>query len=587
MSSRNDAAYRKAVRLAREWVELHPEFREMPATISEFLGADYLNIDKYVRRRVRRELIKIFGKTVNPDRVANYTKVVFTGCIGWGKDFSGAIILLYIIHWVLCHHDPQETLGLAPRSMIAVMMMSVTRPHAEDIIFGEIKARLDGSPWFTEFFPANSEKDTKRLTKRLAWAKQRVYIIPGDSRETTFEGYNIIGGILDEGDSHKRTRTKCYADIGWQTILKRIKSRFGDKGLALAIGQMKEPHGFMEQVYSEANADDDSYTVRLAIWEAIDPEKYSGKFFYFDPNRLIIMPERKPGSMKIPIEYEKDFRTHPLQSLKDLAGRPIRGGKPFITDVTTIERMFLRYSASHPAMALPVDENGMISPDFRATDSLPRAVHVDLGVTKDACGIAMAHIPRIVDEDGEKRFYIAFDFLMRLVAPAGGQIDLAGVRRVIYMLQDRGFKVAIVTYDGFQSTESLQQLRKRGIFSKVLSIDKELQPYQDLYDSLVEDRVEAPALLIKNGTNLETSNLENIVDTELRGLQYIESNGLVMKVDHLANGGSKDVTDPMAGCVHSLQNTPALQRLRSRFDVILGARSILSQAMERFEPRHD
>lgn len=44
-----------------EWLKNNPAFDERPASIIEFLGEDYLNIEKGVRPGVRQALIDIFG----------------------------------------------------------------------------------------------------------------------------------------------------------------------------------------------------------------------------------------------------------------------------------------------------------------------------------------------------------------------------------------------------------------------------------------------------------------------------------------------------------------------------------------------
>ena len=73
------------------WLKKNPDWIEPPASIAEFLGPDYLNIESSVRRRVKRELIHIFGRKAHTDRVASVSKAILTGSIGWGKSFTAAI----------------------------------------------------------------------------------------------------------------------------------------------------------------------------------------------------------------------------------------------------------------------------------------------------------------------------------------------------------------------------------------------------------------------------------------------------------------------------------------------------------------
>src|SRR5690606_30748281 len=94
-----------------------------------------------------------------------------------------------------------------------------------------------------------------------------------------------------------------------------------------------------------------------------------------------------------------------------------------------------------------------------------------------AAGIAMGHISRMIDQDGELKPYIHFDLLMRVKARPGSEIMLQDLREVLYTLRDeRGFKIRMVTYDSFQSQSSVQILRKRKFKTDILSVDKEKAP---------------------------------------------------------------------------------------------------------------
>lgn len=577
-------------------MEDNPQFEQKPATISEFLGPHYLNLDKveldergrpksYVRRRVRLELIRIFGRKVNPYRVARVSEAVLTGCIGWGKSWTTSISSLYAVHWLGCLKDPQGFLGLAPGSQIAAMIMSTKKEQAEDVIFSEVKERLDRSPWFAAFFPANEQKDTKRLTKRLVFPKH-IFLIPGDSSENTFEGYNIFFGVLDEGDSHKVTRKKNYADVGYNTIKVRMTSRFKtmgvNRGLLMVVGQSKISGGFMERKYNEAKDKLDAYAVRMAIWEALDKENFCGDYFYFDPDRLMVLERKQPGCLTIPVEYYPDFTETPQNALKDLAGRPTLPGTPWIVDPSKLSAMFNRWYMSHPGEELPVNEKGIIRDSFRANHRLPCVCHIDLGKTRDACGFAMGHISGVrPDHDGgEDRFYVAIDFMMRIAALPGSEIDIAGVRHLVYLLKDRGFNIVRVTLDGFGSTEFIQQVNQKGILCELLSVDKTLAPYDDLHETVVHDLIECPPLFIETRIDGET-HIINIIEKEARQLQYVDSGNLAMKVDHPADG-SKDTCDPIAGVVHSLLTTPSAQFSTIKFDLGIGPERTLSLLRRRY-----
>src|SRR5437868_4404897 len=92
----------KKVALEAAFLIKYPWFEEKPASIAEFLGDGYLEIEKNVRPGLRKALIDIFGDEVNPYRISQFQDAMFTGAIGIGKTTFASIALPYMVHWVLC-----------------------------------------------------------------------------------------------------------------------------------------------------------------------------------------------------------------------------------------------------------------------------------------------------------------------------------------------------------------------------------------------------------------------------------------------------------------------------------------------------
>lgn len=569
-----------------EWLKKNPAFEQMPASIEEFLGPEYLNIEKGIRPGVKEELIILFGKEVNPKRIAVFRWAMFTGAIGIGKTTMASIILPYMVHWTLCLRDPQDYYDLLPGSRIAFMMMSTSEDQAKETVFGDVKARIEYSPWFQRNYPFDP-----KFTNQIRFPKD-IWILPGNSAETTFEGYNILGGILDEADSHKVTKDKDYAELGWNTINSRIDSRFQDRGFLLTVGQMKKSNGFAKKKYDELNKDpENAHTVRMTIWESLgwDHPQYQDEngnrdSFWYDVRRKEIVPTGAAELIKadnqhlieVPSVYRKSFENKPEQALRDLAGIPPAAGDPFISLTYKVEEAVERWQKRYDNLGSPVSDDPVrpkFAPWFKSLESLRRVVHVDLAYSAegDAAGLAMGHVAEVVEVDGETKPYIVFDFLMRIKAPAGGEIMLQDIRRIIYELKDDlGFRVDKVTMDGFQSTEMKQQLRKRRFQTEYVSVDRSKLPYEDLRDAIYEDRIEFPQYL----TYLTVGSDERV---EIAVKELLELEDDDRKVDHPANG-SKDVADCMAGVVYTLmgsrvyrRNVTSLDEARQRReDVVTG-----------------
>ena len=489
---------------------------------------------------------------------------------------AASIILTYCVHWVQCLKDPQGFFGLMPGTRIAFMMMSTSERQAREVLFGDVKARVNHSPWFQRFCKFDPQFKNQLRFPRDIW------IVPGGSEETRFEGYNILAGIIDEADSHKQTDLKDYAEQGLDTILNRITSRFPDyetethRGLIVVIGQMKSATGFMHRIYTEWKKDTTAATRRVMLWESLGWHKFTEnpadiaggretaprKSFVYDVEHKRIIPTAEArsagidfhtpdsGYIEVPTAFLPEFRRDPVKALRDLAGIPPEASDPFIALPDRIlacqEHWHARFGDDPRVGDEPTWPKLRIPP---ARDGIKRVVHLDLAVSGqgDALGLAMAHVAGIVDVDGEEKPLIVFDLLMRIHAPSGGEIILGDVRRVIYRLaRDLGYPIKLVTADGFSSVDTLQQMRKAKINADYLSVDKTKQPYEDLREAIYDERVLFPKYLsrIREG------------DTEPINIAYRELSQLSdvgMKIDHPSSGGgSKDVADAMAGVVHVL-----------------------------------
>jgi hypothetical protein len=557
----------KRVQEELRWLKKYPSFEERPATLLEFLGPDYLGIESKVRKAIKKELSTIMGEEVSGERITRYPLAMITGGIGIGKTTIASIVLPYLCHWVLCLKDPQDYFDLLPGSRIAFMQMSTSEDQAKEVIFGDIKARIQHSPWFQEKYPYDP-----KFSNQIRFPKD-IWILPGDSQETTFEGYNILGGILDEADSHKVTKNKDYAEAGYDTIHARVTSRFQDRGFVLVIGQMKKANGFAAKKFAEMKKKPDAHAVRMTIWDSMGMDSYEKdddgkvKTFWYDTYRKMITPAGIAAEMssenliEIPLVYKTDFENNPEKALRDLAGIPPATGSPFISLVHKIHDARDRWQRSHGELGSPVAPDGKIAPWFRALDSLKRVGHIDIAYADegDALGFAMGHVREVVEIDGERKPYIVFDLLLRMLAPPGGEIFLSEIRHLVYNLRSEyGFRLDRVTLDGFQSTDTIQQFQRRRIGSELLSVDRQVLPYHDLREAIYEDRIEFPPYMVKLRHG----------DTELVEIAYKELSELVdegLKVDH-PDSGSKDVADAMAGVTYTLMGDRSYHKKIARMD---------------------
>lgn len=542
-----------------------PDFEQRPATITEFLGEEYLNIEKGIRPGLKEILVDIFGTETNGKRISEYRKAIFTGAIGVGKTTFASVVIPYMCHWVLCLKDPQAHYGLLPGSRIAFMQMSTSESQAREVVFGDIFARIGHSKWFQDNFPYD-----RKFTKQIRFEKD-IWVLPGDSKETTFEGYNILGGILDEADSHKVTKDKDYAEDGYNTIESRISSRYKSDGLLIVVGQMKKANGFANRKYDEMQKDSEAYVARQTIWESFGWQDFlapNGErdSFWYDIRRKVIVPtsaiamvENKQFLIEIPTVYRPSFESNPEKALRDLAGIPPNVESAFISLVDRVTDCRDKWIERYDGLKTPIGPNPVrpeIADWFTAPDTRKRALHLDLAYSDegDALGIAMGHVEEIVENDeGEWVPYVVFDMLMRIIAAPGQEILFSEIRSIVYYLRDElGFRIRKVTMDGFQSTDSRQQLQKRRFDVGHLSADKSTLPYHDLREAIYERRLEFPEYVtyMRHGRT-------DLVEIAVQELLNLQDDG--KKIDH-PKTGSKDLTDAMACVVCTLMGDRAYRR---------------------------
>ena len=512
-------------------------FNEIPVPIREFIDSpDYLNLKDQCRRRIKEEIVTIFGEEIQPYHLSQYMYALITGGIGIGKTFTGGIVFSYLVYRMGCLKNPQEYYGFAHKTRLAFMNMSHNRNNALDVLFGEVKNRIESSPWFQKNCLPN-----KKYTNVLKF-KNNIYVIPGDSSETTFEGYNIIGGIVDEADSHKITSKKDYAEQGFDTIEIRIKSRanpkFGHIGFLLIIGSKKKQRGFVQRKYDEFKTMDNAHAVHLPMWEARDIEDFKGDYFYFDvlKKEITLPPKGKnPNVLRIPDEYKDDFIRNPDKAMRDLAGHPPFARQPFFALSEKLLNLEFKSPLQNP-VERAVGAEVSFHPWF-VGGGYKYFVHFDLGLNKDGsdfCGFALGHISDWVKKDNEMKPIVTVDVMLRIEAPPGGEIIIKDLRQIVYYLkEDRGFNIKSVSFDGWQSTETIQQLRKKRIRSDVLSVDKDNKCYDDLKDVIYEDRF--------------VSHYYKPFIEEAIELEHTDAG----KIDHPAEG-SKDVSDAVAAVVYKL-----------------------------------
>ena len=268
----------------------------------------------------------------------------------------------------------------------------------------------------------------------------------------------------------------------------------------------------------------------------------------------------------VPGEFLKVFEEDPDQALRDVAGVATFNVSPLVRDRQSIPDA-VRESIPNPwtrdEVTIDILDDIRLEDHFtlkkvcktvagqwvpKINSHAPRWMHVDLGLTGDAAGIAMGHASGLVrnhraNPDGTfsdvENPFILIDFMLRILPPSGSEIEFAKIRGFIGYIK-RLFPLRKVTCDGWQSVDFLQIISQPPLKldAAIQSVDKTESPYISLRSAHFERRIgmyDYP-----------------IYQNEMLDLQRDIKPGGKSKVDHpvkatLGGKGTKDVSDCVAG----------------------------------------
>jgi hypothetical protein len=209
-------------------------------------------------------------------------------------------------------------------------------------------------------------------------------------------------------------------------------------------------------------------------------------------------------------------------------------------------------------------------------------MHIDLAHTGDSVGIAMAHVPYFVDREEvdtntkEVEFVqsavVKVDFWGKIRASKRQEIVLADIREIVYDLSRRGFYFGLITFDRFQSLDSLQILRRYGYVAGHFSVDRTTNYLEVNYDT--ESELGYVKKSTEGNTNAAHVVLRDLIyddrlllpdskkwydidylEEEIKNAQETKTG----KVDHPPSG-SIDVEQAVAGsCTHCVINEKMLK----------------------------
>lgn len=547
------------------------DYDEIPVSIDEFLENDYYlgkvyNNGKNIYPYWRRFLHSFFHE--NPDKAF---EVALTGAIGVGKTTIASIALIYLIYKTLCLKDPQKFYGLSANSPIVFVVMNLTLELAYSGLYSLIVEAIKLSPWFCE------RVDIRGKYEFSITFPKNIALMAG-SQTTHTIGKNVLGAVLDEVNfsSAPKGSKNSVMDM-YRNIRRRLESRFLKQGrmpgILMMVSSKNTELDFLEQYIQSIKHQKTTWVVDEPVYNIKPPETYIGEKFKVavgdktkesylleDDANIDEVLSKGYRIIEVPIEYRTAFEQDMNDALKDIAGISAVSTSKLIPYAGKIDLCFDSKRKSpffSEEIQLGLDSVEDIK-DFlddlsilRRDLNKPRFAHIDIGLKGDRLGLAIVHSSKsitvdrytptgAIDKVSENVYDV--DLMLAIRALPGNETPLFKVREFLLWLNSYiGFKFKKITFDGFQSADSIQLLKIAGFDAGLLSVDRTDVPYLNLRSCILDKRLE--------------SYYNDIVIEELRDLEYDRK---AKKVDHPIvksdnTPGSKDLSDALCGAVYNAQ----------------------------------
>jgi hypothetical protein len=545
-----------------------------PIGIAEFLDSpDFMGAtDMDIWPEVRRALIEINCNWWRGTTGGAYDEGLLSGATGVGKSAIAMVSIIYHTYLLTCLAKPQAWYGLPSVTSIVFPVMGA-KPHVVNkVVYAPLRKMMEVMPYFQTYAPMD-----KYVESEIYLKEKNIRIVKAGGDEDQILGEAVIGGLVDEINfmavvqrSKKAEVTSGRAGLYDQAeqvfhrMATRKKGRFQRPGPLIGIvfpsssTRYKGDFTDKRKAFIEHNHIKTTYVFCHKQYDIVPAERFCGRTFRLligndiqHDTRVLEDNELVPVGAQVeevPIEYREDFLSKPYDTLRDVLGIAHNAISPFIKSrhkvyesiALGVERG-LESILVKDHVILGIDGLPNVKPGVYCTNpSKPRYVHIDLSRTSDECGVSMVRFDGLVEiarKNGEVEWMpTATVEMCATIAPdANNEIDIAEVRAFVKQLKTRyGYPIKAVSYDGFDSRESIQAWRKDGMRASELSMDRTDVPYKQFRDAIYDGR-----LVLQD---------DPVITAQFLDLEYDEDK---KKVDHPVHGG-KDGIDAVCGAYTNL-----------------------------------
>lgn len=524
------------------------EFETEPVDVEEFVySKDYLHFPKLSDNQL--EIVKVGSqvykehtlKRLHGEREGaklwrqNKKELILALGKGSGKDALSTIICAYVVYQLLCLKDPAEYYGKPSGDAIDIINVAINADQAANVFFKGFKTRVKNCPWFQGKY--------RSLNKSIVFDKG-VTVYSGNSQGEATEGYNILLAVLDEIDGFDEGRNdegSLLANAMYNTLSATVSSRFDDTGKVLLLSFPRSKDGFIMTKYNDAIAERE--VIQYHHKFKLDPDLPDGiaenEFeiewtedeiisYKFPEVWAMRRPTWKVNPTKTIDSFKRDFFKLPADALGRFACNPsdsADGGW-----FPAKDKIDAAFSGANGLS----DVTGNVEITLKPDHTKDYYIHVDLARVQDNCAVAMAHVDgwqkTVFDAEGEMSPNVVVDVVRYWKPDRDRPVDFSDVRDFIIALKRVGFNIKLVTFDRWNSDQTIKQLNESDIKAEKLSVGRD--HYTDLATLMGEYRIKGPDV--------------SLLKTELKKLVVLPNGN----VDH-TNKSSKDLSDAVCGAAYN------------------------------------
>jgi hypothetical protein len=432
-------------------------------------------VGKYEKGEIFKELVLVWGRRAS-------------------KDFFVSLIALYEAMKLLeCEGgDPYAYYEIASGNTINILTVANSADQAH-LAFAEIKGKLLYSPYFSDKYnrdgigssaihlltPSDKEQNKKFAERGISSKKGSIGIVVGHSNSDTLLGKQCITLILDEVASYKNTkgasggdriytaltptvktfvRKEYEKDENGEYILDEIDQRIiKDRrydGKIISISSPRSKEGKFYELFSSASEDNTRLVQRLPTWD-VNPTH----------TRDSLRTEAK-------IMSESEFN---MEFGAEWGGT---GKESFFTE-DQVNACFRGHNLLNKEMGVP----GVIY-----------FAHLDPATNSHNYALVVAHKEFYLDMNTQKAEYrIVIDHIKHWEPSAGSPISIKEVDEYVVKLKKR-FRIVLLTYDQWNSQESVAKLKKASIPNKLTRFNMayKMLIYREVENLINMGRIQIP-----------------------------------------------------------------------------------------------